>query len=104
MYTNDLILTCNNNEHLTQLVHHLATEYSLNEIQPLHFFLGVKFIPKIDGLFLTQQSYVRDLLNRTHIDGVKIVTTPLSTTTKLTLADGSPSVDATKFQCVIGAL
>jgi hypothetical protein len=38
------------------------------------------------------------------MDGAKDVTTPLSTSVSLKLADGSSSVDSTKYRRVIGAL
>lgn len=68
--------TCirNNIEHLKQLVHHLATKYSLKELQPLHFFLGIEVIPTTDELFLTHQCYMLTV--------AKTVATPLSTTAK----------------------
>lgn len=61
-------------------------------------------IPTIDGLFLTQQCYMCNLLTKTNMDGAKTVATPLLTTTKLSLARGSAQIDATEFRRVISAL
>ncbi|KAF5462813.1 hypothetical protein F2P56_018789 [Juglans regia] len=104
VYVDDLILTGNNQTHLHQLVHQLGVECSLKELQPLHYFLGIEVILTTEGLFLTQQKYVQDLLDRTCMDGAKYMTTPLSTSVKLHLGDGSPPVDCTEFRRIISAL
>ncbi|RVW18994.1 Retrovirus-related Pol polyprotein from transposon RE1 [Vitis vinifera] len=57
-----------------------------------------------NGLFLTQHKYIRDILAKTSMDGAKDVTTPLSTSVSLQLANGLPSVDSTEYRRVIGAL
>ncbi|RVW18983.1 Retrovirus-related Pol polyprotein from transposon RE1 [Vitis vinifera] len=48
--------------------------------------------------------YIRDILAKTSMDGAKDVTTPLSTSVSLQLANGLPSVDSTEYRKVIGAL
>lgn len=65
-------------------MHQLAAEYSLKELQPLIFsFLEVEVIPIIGGIFLTHRRYIRDLLERTRMEGAKKLATPLSTIIKL---------------------
>lgn len=66
------------------------------------FFLDVEVLSTPTGLFLSQQKYIRDLLNRTNMAGAKEVSTPLSTSGSLTLHDGSSSTDATDYRSVIG--
>ena len=61
----------------------------------LHYFLGVEVLSTKNGLFLSQQKYIRDILECTKIDGAKINTTSLSTSTTLVLKDNSPLADAT---------
>jgi histone deacetylase 1/2 len=70
----------------------------------LYFFLGMKVIPTITGLFLSQHKYFRDLLTKINMHDVKDVTTPLCTSTALKLLDGTSLVDSTEFKIVIGAL
>ena len=61
----------------------------------LHYFLGVEVLSTKNGLCLSQQKYIRDILERTKMDGAKINTTSLSTSTTLVLKDNSPLADAT---------
>ena len=104
VYVDDLILTGNNVSFVANIITQLGQKFSIKDLGPLHFFLGVEVIPIADGLFLTQHQYIRALLARTSMDGAKDVTTPLSVSVPLQLEDGSPPVDATEYRRVIGAL
>jgi hypothetical protein len=104
VYVDDLILTGNNSTFVASIIDQLGQKFSLKDLGPLHFFLGVEVIPTKEGLFLTQHKYIRDMLSKTSMDGAKDVTTPLSTLVSLKLADGSSSVDSTEYRKVIGAL
>jgi hypothetical protein len=104
VYVDDLILTGNNSTFVASIIDQLGQKFSLKDLGPLHFFLGVEVIPTKEGLFLTQHKYIRDMLSKTSMAGAKDVTTPLSTSVSLKLADGSSSVDSTEYRRVIGAL
>lgn len=54
VYVDDLILASNNGAHLKTLVNQLAADYSLKELQYPTFFLNIKVVPTVTGLFLTQ--------------------------------------------------
>lgn len=69
----------------------------------LHYFLGVEVLSILTGL-LTIFKYIYDLLEKTNMIGAKDVTPPMSNTQLLTLSDGSPLMDTTKYRQVIGAL
>ena len=79
VYVDDLVITSNNSHFAASVIQQLGRKFSLNDLGPLHFFLGIEVIPTQNGLFLTQHKYIRDLLARTCMDGAKDVTTPLST-------------------------
>ena len=63
--------------------------FSLKDMGPLHFFLGIEVIPTRTGLFLFQYKYVQELLANTSMSGAKDVSTPLLTTQSLHMVDGS---------------
>ncbi|RVX02307.1 Retrovirus-related Pol polyprotein from transposon RE2 [Vitis vinifera] len=81
----------------------LAHRFSLKDLGPLSYFLGVEAISTSDGLFLSQHKYVRDLLAKFHLE-IKNSSTPMSSTGHLTLNDGSPPANATHFQSLVGGL
>jgi len=56
------------------------------------------------GLFLSQQHYVRELLISTNIQEAKPISTPLSTSCDLTPMSDAPSCDIREFRRIIGSL
>lgn len=104
VYVDDLIITGNDSIFVASIIKKLGEKFSLKDLGPLNFFLGIEVIHTSNRLFLTQHKYIRDLLARTSMDGAKDVTTPLSTSVSLQLDDGSAAVDSTEYRRVIGAL
>ncbi|KAF9685782.1 hypothetical protein SADUNF_Sadunf03G0089900 [Salix dunnii] len=88
-------------DEFTALISHGTWELELND---LHYFLGVEVIPTKQGLFLSQNRYVHDLLTILKMDGAKEVHTPMSASAKLLLDDGSANCDAMEFRSTIGSL
>ena len=69
----DIIITGNDSWAVTRLIQELGREFSLKDLGPLHYFLGMECHRTPSGLFLSQQKYVRDLLLRLKMDDVKPV-------------------------------
>jgi hypothetical protein len=59
-----------------------------------------------DGLLVTQEKYASDLLKRVGMSNCKHVASPLSTSEKLFVHEGTPlgAKDATNYRSVVGAL
>ena len=74
----DIIITGNDSRAVTRLIQELDREFSLKDLGPLHYFLGVECHRTPSGLFLSQQKYICDLLLRLKMDGVKPVS-PMAT-------------------------
>ena len=79
VYVDDLVITGNNPTLVTTFIQQLGNMFSLKDMGPLHFFLGVEVIPTKAGLFLTQHKYIRELLANSNMSGAKDISTPLST-------------------------
>ena len=104
VYVDDIVITGNNNNFLADLYRKFSARFSLKDLGSLNYFLGVEVIHLPHGCFLSQQKYIRDLLQRFKLDGAKEVVTPLSTSSSLTLLDGSAAADPTMFRQLVGAL
>ena len=104
VYVDDLILTGSDPSFIKNFVAALSLKFSLKDLGSLNFFLGVEVVPTKDGLFLSQQKYIRDLLERANMHGAKVTTTPMSTSIILKLHDGSAATDATAYRQLIGGL
>ena len=49
----------------------------MKDLDPLHYFLGIKTNAITSGLYLTQSKYIYDLILKTNMDGSKPVSTPI---------------------------
>jgi len=104
VYVDNIVLTGNNSPFIAKFVDLLAHRFSIKDFGQLNHFLGVEIIPTKAGLFLSQHSYIRDILTNFKMDGAKEVTTPLSTSTILAEDDSAPKVDPTQYRKLFGSL
>lgn len=104
VYVDDLVLTSNNAAFLSHIISKLSNRFSIKDLRPLHFFMGIEVIATSAGLMISQHKYIRYLLARTNMDGAKDVSTPLSTNIVLRLSDGTSLVDSTFYRQIIGSL
>ncbi|RVW82327.1 Retrovirus-related Pol polyprotein from transposon RE2 [Vitis vinifera] len=75
----------------------LPHRFFLKDLGDLHYFLGIKVLPTLTSLLLTQHKYIWDLLAKTNMACAKECVMPMSSTSILQLNDGSPSTNAITF-------
>ncbi|KAK0589247.1 hypothetical protein LWI29_011586 [Acer saccharum] len=104
VYVDDIIVTGSSLSQVHDFITALAHRFSLKDLGPLSFFLGVEATRSANGLFLSQHKYIRDLLTKTDMLEANTVSTPLSLSDSLRLVDLSAPADATKYRQVVGSL
>ncbi|XP_016747590.1 uncharacterized protein [Gossypium hirsutum] len=67
-YVDDIIVTGTHQASIDQFVTDLDTRFSLKDLGPLNYFLGIEVSPTSNGLFLSQRKYVLDLLRKAKMD------------------------------------
>jgi histone deacetylase 1/2 len=84
----------------------LKQDFALKDLGELHYFLGIEVNKVADGLVLTHDKYASDLLKRVNMFSCKPISTPLSTSEKLSAFEGTKLGlnDATKYRTIVGAL
>lgn len=84
----------------------IEKEFALKDLGNLHYFLGIEVNKVRDGIILTQDKYASDLLKKVGMSDCKPVSSPLSTSEKLSLHEGSllGNSDATQYRSIVGAL
>jgi hypothetical protein len=84
----------------------LQKDFTLKDLGPLHFFLGIEVKRNSQGLVLSQSRYASDILSRSGMANCKAIDTPLSSTEKLSVTEGrSLSMDdSTRYRSLVGAL
>jgi hypothetical protein len=76
----------------------------MKDLGELHHFLGMHVQRSGDGLLLSQQQYMMDILDRARMAECKPCSTPVDTNPKVAAADGTPVADASDFRSLTGAL
>jgi hypothetical protein len=90
IYVDDIIITSSHRGAISKLIQDLHSSFALKDLGPLNFFLGVEASWKSDGLHLSQQRYIQDILKKTNMELVKPVSTPMSSSTNLTSLKDQP--------------
>uniref|UniRef100_A0A2N9I9N7 CCHC-type domain-containing protein n=1 Tax=Fagus sylvatica TaxID=28930 RepID=A0A2N9I9N7_FAGSY len=103
VYVDDIIVTSNHSSSLSTLITKLSSEFSMKDLGPLHYFLGIQVSHFSDGIFLSQQKYAREILAKASMTDCKPIGTPLAQKHRLQL-EGGPLVDATNYRSIVGAL
>jgi histone deacetylase 1/2 len=106
VYVDDIIVASSSREVTSSLLHSLGQEFALKDLGELHYFLGIEVNKLFDGILLTQDKYVSDLLKRVNMSDCKPVSSPLSTSEKLLAFEWTPLgiKDATQYGSIVGAL
>lgn len=76
----------------------------MTDLGDIHHFLEVNVTRTPDGLFLSQQQYALELLDRANMLQCNPAPTPIDTRSKLSSSAGSPVSDATLYRRLAGAL
>ena len=104
MYVDDLVITSNDDLVVTHIITRLDSTFSTKDLGVLSFFCGVEVIRDTNGLFLTEQKYIVNLLTKHNMLDSKPVSTPLAMGTSLTIHCGASLVYATMYRGVVGCL
>ncbi|XP_022014657.1 uncharacterized mitochondrial protein AtMg00810-like [Helianthus annuus] len=103
LYVDDIILVTSSDHLRHQLMGYLATEFSMKDLGPLSFFPGISVTRNGNSMFLSQQKYAHEIIERAGMSSCKPVSTPVDTNTKLS-ASGDTFRDPTLYRSLAGAL
>ncbi|KAM2959955.1 hypothetical protein FF1_029709 [Malus domestica] len=104
IYVDDMIITGDDCDEISRLQRNLAAEFEMKNLGDLKYFLGVEVARSSKGIFLSQRTYVLDLLKETGMLGCKPVDTPIIEKHHLCLDPNQKSVDKGRYQRLVGRL
>jgi histone deacetylase 1/2 len=88
VYVDDIIVASSTPTTVTSLLQQLRGDFALKDLGDLHYFLGIEVKKTYDGITLSQGRYTKDLLKRVGMSTCKGVTSPMSSSEKLSAYEG----------------
>lgn len=104
IYVDDIVITSSNASAITQFIRDLQNDFAIKDMGSLHFFLGVEATWDNDGLHLSQQRYICDLLKCTNMSLAKPISSPMSSSSLPSKFTGNTVFDPTLFCNTVGSL
>lgn len=104
LYVDDLLITGSSESIIVAVKNALHDRFSMSDMGPLHFFLGLEINHADSGIKLSQAKYARDLLVWFNMIDCKPTTTSFLLGVKLEDSEDTPLVDCTKYKQLVGSL
>ena len=104
VYVDVIIITESDSKEIKELEQCLAQTFQVKQLGPLKYFLGIEFTRSTEGILMTQQKYILDLLDETKHMDCQISDTPIEANHKLKLDDKDPHIEMSSYQKLIGKL
>ncbi|RVW29045.1 Retrovirus-related Pol polyprotein from transposon RE1 [Vitis vinifera] len=104
VYVDDIMVTGNDEREKHEVKHRLAIGFKIKELGKLKYFLSIEVAYSAQGIFISQQKYVTDLLAEIGKIGCKPVSTLMDPNHKLEEAKEEPVVDKRMYQRLVGRL
>nr|GEU63817.1 retrotransposon protein, putative, Ty1-copia subclass [Tanacetum cinerariifolium] len=104
VYVDDIIFGSTKKYLCTEFKGLMHKKFQMSSMGELTFFLGLEVMPRDDGIFISQNKYVADILKNFDFSSVKIASTPIKTNKALLEDKKAEDVDVYLYRSMIGSL
>jgi hypothetical protein len=104
VYFDDLVLAGSDSTAIATLKQDLQNAFSIKDLGPLSYFLGMEVLRTDKGIFLCQRKYALDLLEDIGLLAAKPSSTPMDHTTRLHTDDTDLLQDVSMYCRLVGRL
>ncbi|WVZ76031.1 hypothetical protein U9M48_024036 [Paspalum notatum var. saurae] len=104
IYVDDIIFGGSSHALVSSFAELMSREFEMSLMGELQFFLGLQIKQGLEGTFVHQAKYTRDILKKFNMGDSKPMTTPMSTNTALDADEDGEMVDQKEFRGMIGSL
>ncbi|GKA55740.1 putative ribonuclease H-like domain-containing protein [Tanacetum coccineum] len=104
VYVDDIIFGSTKKKLCTEFEKMMHKKFHINSIGELTFFLGLQVKQKEDGIFISQDTYVTEILKKISFSDVKTANTPMETHKPLLKDTDGEDVDEHMYRSMIGSL
>ncbi|GJV68741.1 putative ribonuclease H-like domain-containing protein [Tanacetum coccineum] len=104
VYVDDIIFGSTNKELCTGFEKLMKDKFQMSSMGELTFFLGLQVQQKVDGIFISQDKYVAEILKKFNYSDVKSASTPVDLEKPLVKDGDADDVDVHLYRSMIGSL
>ncbi|GJY74959.1 uncharacterized mitochondrial protein-like protein [Tanacetum coccineum] len=104
VYVDDILLTIPYASFITFIKTKLHDMFSIKDLGPLNYYLGIRFLRNKAGLAMSQRKYALEILEHVGVLNVKPSAIPMDPIIKLNSTDGEPLSDPSKYRTSVGKL
>lgn len=104
LYVDDLIVTGSSSSLIQNVQQALMEHFDMTDLGLLHYFLGLQVLQPSKGIFIFQQKYALDPLQRFGMSDCKSASTPFQSGVTLIASCSSLRVDPSLYRQLVGSL
>ncbi|GKD29619.1 retrovirus-related pol polyprotein from transposon TNT 1-94 [Tanacetum coccineum] len=104
VYVDDIIFGSTKKSLCTEFEKMMHKKFQMSSMGELTFFLGLQVKQKEDGIFISQDKYVTEILKKFGFTDVKTASTPMETQKPLLKDEDGEEVDVHLYRLMIGSL
>ncbi|GKV43433.1 hypothetical protein SLEP1_g50721 [Rubroshorea leprosula] len=104
IYVDDIIITGNDTTRINALKKYLHTKFSIKDLGPLKYFLGIEVACTTEGIVLSQRKYALDILTETGTIGARPSPFPMEQHHQLHSATGPLLSNPAQYRRLVGRL
>ncbi|GJR68143.1 ribonuclease H-like domain-containing protein [Tanacetum coccineum] len=104
VYVDDIIFGSTKKSLCTEFESLMHKKFQMSSMGELTFFLGLQVMQRDDGIFISQDKYVADILNKFDFSSVKTSSTLIETNKALLKDEEAEDVDVHLYRSMIGSL
>lgn len=104
IYVDDVIIAGNDFQRIKDTKMQLNEAFSIKDLGPLKYFLGIEVAKTSDGLVLSQRKYTLDILEDSGMMGCKPSPFPIEQNLNLDKGENETQVDAGQYRRLVGRL
>ncbi|GJW28823.1 putative ribonuclease H-like domain-containing protein [Tanacetum coccineum] len=104
VYVDDIIFGSTNTAWCTEFEVLMKGEFEMSAMGELTFFLGLQVKQQPDGIFISQDKYVQDMLRRFDMESVRPATTPYEAAKPKSKDEPDDAVNVHLYRSMIGSL
>ena len=104
IYVDDIIFGCTDQRYSDEFAYMMSEEYQMSMMGELKFFLGLQIRQQHNGIFISQEKYLKDVLRKFGMQDCKGVKIPMPTNGHLCTDENGIDFDHKVYRSMIGSL